>query len=242
MEPRRQRLSQRRRAAEGAAIVGSQSEVRPDPAESANLFRPRPADAVFASPSAAAGPEAVSPAVSSLPVPGSTQLAPIELTHPTEAPATITLDAIPGSRRVKRFTVLGALTVVGVAASLSLVTPGRTPITVVDAGAEAPVAVIPASDLNGSANLPTNHPPAPVAVAITNAEGATPAAPVAAPKPRVTHNTNQTVTTTRSAQDAAMAAPQPDPRAASAESYVRSRAAELREYDQRWKRLTAPRP
>lgn len=224
-------------------MVQSQSEGRPDSTESANLSRPRPADAVVASPSAAAGPEAVSPAVSSLPVPGSPQLAPLEPTRPIDAPATIPLDAVPTrSRRVKRFAVLGALTVVGVAASLSLVTPGRAPITVVDAGAEAPVAVIPASDLNGSAGLPSNDHPAPVPVAITNAEGATPAAPVAAPKPRVTHNTNQTVTTSRSARDAAMAAPQPDPRAASAESYVRSRAAELREYDQRWKRLTAPRP
>lgn len=223
-------------------MVQSQSELRSDSTESGNLFRPRPADAVAASPSAAAGPEAVTPAASSIPVPGSTQLDPVELTHPTEAPATITLDAIPGSRRVKRFAALGALSVVGVAASLSLVTPGRVPITVVDAGADAPVAVIPASDLNGSVDLPGNDHPAPVPVAITNAEGAAPAAPVAAPKPRVTHNTNQTVTTTRSARDATMTAPQPDPRAASAESYVRSRAAELREYDQHWKRLTAPRP
>lgn len=200
-------------------MVQSQSEVRSDSTESANLFRPRPADAVVASPSAAAGPEAVSPAVSSLPAPGSTQLDPIELAPPIEAPAAITLGAIPTrSRLLKRFTVLGALTVVGVAASLSLLTTGRAPITVVDAGAEAPVAVIPASDLNGSAGLPSNDHPAPVPVAIMNAEGATLAAPVAAPKPRVTHDTNHTATTTRSARDATMAAPQPDPRAASAES------------------------
>ncbi|MGH3823503.1 MAG: hypothetical protein ACRDRA_11850 [Pseudonocardiaceae bacterium] len=250
MEPRRQRLSQRRKAAERSALVRSQSEVRQNRTESADLFRPQLADAAAALPgasqSAGAGPEdlgGVSLAVSSSRVPCSTQPAPVEFTRPIDAKATSALDAIPArSRRVKRFALLGALTIVGVAASMSLITPHRTPITVVDTGAEAPVAVTPASDLGASTSLPGNDHPAPVAAPIKSTEGAIPAAPAAAPTPRVTRNANRTVTTNRSRPDAATMAPQPDRRASSAEAYVRSRAAELREYDQRWKRLNSPRP
>lgn len=244
MEPRRQRLSQRRRAAECSAIIRSQSEVRQDSTASADLFRPHPAAAIGASPSDDAGsadPDAVSMAVGSLPVPCRTPLAPVGLARPIDATSTIAIDSFPArsGRRVKRFAVLGALTVVGVATSMSLITPHRTPIAVVDTGGEAPVAVIPASDPGSSASQPGNDHPAPVIVPIGNAESDIPSAVAPAPKPRVTRNA---VTQSRPKHDGGTVTPQPDHRAASAETYLRSRAAELGANDQRWKRLTAPRP
>ena len=165
-------------------------------------------------------------------MPASTQLGSAERGHPVDPQATIALNAIlAGSRWWKRFAILGALAVAGVAASVPLVTSHRAPVAVVDTGAAAPVAVIPASDLGRSTSLPNNDYSAPAAAPIKNAEGAVPPA-AAAPEPRATiHNDNRITSPLK--QGVTTTTPQRDTRAAAAEAYARARADELKAHDQR---------
>jgi hypothetical protein len=238
METRRQRLSQRREAAERSATLGSQAEVRQDRTELADLFSPQVADAVAPSPrtsqSAGAGSEgfdAMSTAGDSSQVASTTQLTPVELTRP--------IDAVHARSRVKRVAVLGALAAVITAGAAygSLASAHRAPITVVDTGATAPVAVVPASDLGANTSPPGNDHPAP----INNTEGAAPTAAAAPPQPRaVTKNDNRTVITNRPKHRAVT--PRSDRQAALAEAHARIRAAEHRAHNQRWERYTSPRP
>lgn len=212
MEPGRQRLSQRRKAAESSARVSSLAEVGPDRIEFADVFRPRPVDPAEGSPPAGSGAENLR--------------------------TTSTLDLIPvRSRQVKWFAAVGALAVfiTGGAASVPLLTPRGAPVHVVDTGATAPVAAIPSSELGDRASMPDS---VPGGAPTRKSEGAVPAAP----KPRTTQKVKTTVTPSRPSQDAATVAAQPDKRATAAEAYLRSRAAELGAHDPRWKHLTSPRP
>lgn len=249
MEPRRERLSQRRKAAESSAILRSQSEARQDTAGSADLFRPQPADTTVASPqapgSAGADPaadfDAPSLASDSSRVAAITQLTPAGLTRPIG-----TIPAIlAGSRLVKRFAVLGALavTITGAAATAQLAASHGAPTPVMDAEATAPVAVIPASGPGTSASISHEDHRAPVATPIRNAEGTVPPAPVTAPEPPASRVIDRAVTISQPKKVPATVAPQSDRRAAAlAEAYARARAAELSARERWAHRGASPRP
>jgi hypothetical protein len=234
MEPRRQRLSQRRKAAERSVIHPGHSEFRQDRAEVADLFCPQVAVGSFppASRSDDAGPEDPDPvalAARSSQMPGSTQPAPAALgAGPTR------------SWWVKRFAVLGALAAAGVAASGWPVTVARAPAAVVTSESQTHVAVIPASDLGSSASLAGNDQPAPGATPIRDAGGSIPSPAAAMPNPHATPNANRTEKASSSKPNGSKVAPRPGHRRPSAENYLWSRAADLGEYDQRWKRFTRP--
>ena len=227
MEPGRQRLSQRRRAAalalgspadrlrtERSDLVQNQPEAWPGRNEFEDLSRSGVAD------TAVALPQSPSSA------------------HPIGTKATTVPDAVPARpRRIKQFGVTGilALIITAGAASVPVVVAHPAP----NAEGTAPTVVIPASDLGSGASQSTGDHTGRVVAQNTSADSVAPAAVAATPEPRATRNDNRT--TGQLKRGSARVTPPPDTRATSAEAFLWSQADALGARDQRWKYLSPPR-